>query len=366
LVIDRVDFPYARSVLDVQAWGSLLVLAALGAIVWSLARRRRAFAFGAIWFLLTLAPESSFFPLAEPVNEHRPYLAMLGLATIAALGLWLAAGFAARRLAAPAPWPFAVVVTFVVTLLGATTHARNEVWRDDLRLWLDATEKAPRNARAWMNAGHAALTRGDLAQARTLLLEAHRLSPCYAYVQLNLSALAAREDAAASLRWADEAVRCNPGLALARVSRAEALERIGRVDEALAEYREATRLDAVHAGAWLGQGRLLEQRGEWATAAAAYDAAASADSTSTEARMRAGLLYAYRLGDSATAIERYRAVLALDPAHYGAHYQIAVALLAAGRRDEAIAAWSRFTPLAAAIGDQASIDGAPAELRAAR
>ncbi|HJZ61557.1 MAG TPA: tetratricopeptide repeat protein, partial [Miltoncostaeaceae bacterium] len=367
LVIDRVDFPYARSLLDVQAWGSLLVLAALGAIVWSLARRRRAFAFGAIWFLLTLAPESSFFPLAEPVNEHRPYLAMLGLATIAALGLWLAAGTAARRLAAPAPWPFAVVVTFVVTLLGATTHARNEVWRDDLRLWLDATEKAPRNARAWMNAGHAALTRGDLAQAGTLLLEAHRLSPCYAYVQLNLSALAAREgEAAASLRWADEAVRCNPGLALARVSRAEALERMGRVDEALAEYREATGLDSVHAGAWLAQGRLLEQRGQWAAAAAAYDAAASADSTSTEARMRAGLLYAYRLGDSAAAIERYRAVLALDPAHYGAHYQIAVALLAAGRRDEARAAWSRFTPLAAAIGDQSSIDGAPAELRAAR
>ena len=90
LVVDRVDFPYARSLLDVQAWGSLLVLSGLAAVVWWLARLRRAFAFGALWFVLTLAPESSFFPLAEPVNEHRPYLAMLGLATIAALGLWLA------------------------------------------------------------------------------------------------------------------------------------------------------------------------------------------------------------------------------------------------------------------------------------
>ena len=161
-------------------------------------------------------------------------------------------------------------------------------------------------------------------------------------------------------------MRCNPGLALARVSRAEALERLGRLDEALAEYREATRLDAVHAGAWLAQGRLLERRGEWAAAAAAYDAAAAADPMNPEAPMRAGLVYAYRLGDSATAVERYRRVLALDPAHYGAHYQLAVALLAAGRRDEALAAWSRFTPMAAAIGDQASLDAAPAELRAAR
>ena len=81
--------------------------------------------------------------------------------------------------------------------------------------------------------------------------------------------------------------------------------------------------------------------------------------------MRAGLVCHYRLGDSATAVERYRAVLALDPAHYGAHYQLAVALLGAGRRDEALAAWGRFVPMAEAIGDQASIDGAPAELRAA-
>src|SRR5262249_40019698 len=129
LVVDRVDYPAASSLWDVQGWGSLLALAGLGVRVWLFARRRRAFAFAALGLVVTLAPESSFFPLAEPVNEHRPYLAMLGMATLAALWLWLAAGTAARRLAAPAPWPFAVVVTFVVTLLGATTHARNEVWR---------------------------------------------------------------------------------------------------------------------------------------------------------------------------------------------------------------------------------------------
>ena len=82
--------------------------------------------------------------------------------------------------------------------------------------------------------------------------------------------------------------------------------------------------------------------------------------------MRAGLVYAYRLRDGATAADRFRSVLAIDPAHYGAHYQLAVALLAAGRHDEALAAWSRFRPMAEAIGDQASLDAAPAELRGAR
>ncbi len=364
LVVDRLDFPWARSLRDVQAWGSLLALAALAVVARLLTRIRPAFGFCALWVVITLAPESSVFPLAEAVNEHRPYLAMLGLATITALVLWLAAGAVARRLVAPRGWVFAVVVTFVATLLGAAAHARTEVWRDDLTLWVDATKKAPRNPRAWLNAGHAALARGDLADARQWLLEAHRLSPCYAYVQINLSALESRQgDERASLRWADEAVRCNPGLALARAHRAATLERLGRTDDALAEFEETTRIDPAHAGAWLAQGKLLEARAQWAQATDAYEHALLADPTSVEAAMRSGLLLHYRLGDSATAVERYRTVLALDPAHYGAHYQLAVALLGAGRRDEALAAWARFVPLAEAIGDRTSIDAAPAELR---
>ena len=65
----------------------------------------------------------------------------------------------------------------------------------------------------------------------------------------------------------------------------------------------------------------------------------------------------------AAAVERYRIVLALSPQHYGAHYQIATALLASGRVDEAKAAWARFVPMAEAIGDRASLDGAPAALK---
>jgi tetratricopeptide (TPR) repeat protein len=93
--------------------------------------------------------------------------------------------------------------------------------------------------------------------------------------------------------------------------------------------------------------------------------ALAADPTSSDAAMRAALVYHYRLGDLATAVERYRTVLAIDPNHYGAHYQVAVALLGTGRKDEALAALRRFVPLADALGDRTSIDGAPPELRTA-
>ena len=200
-----------------------------------------------------------------------------------------------------------------------------------------------------------------------MLLEAHRLSPCYAYVQMNLSALEARHGAAAeSLAWADEAVRCNSGLALTHHYRGAALERLGRTDEALEEYRQTTTIDDQHVDAWMAQGRLLENRGAWAEAATAYDRALAANPLHVEAAMLAGLAYHYHLGDSARAVERYRTILRLNPTHYGAHYQIAVALLGAGRQAEAFEAWREFVGMAEAIGDRASIEGAPGALRTAR
>ena len=152
--------------------------------------------------------------------------------------------------------------------LGAATWARNRTWTDDYTLWTDATRKAPGNTRAWLNAGHAALATGRLDEARQMLLEARRLGPCYAYVQMNLSALEARVgDLDASLRWADEAVRCNPGFALTHHYRGSAFERLGRYPEALAEYRAVTAIDGQHANAWFAQAKLLERDGKWQEAA---------------------------------------------------------------------------------------------------
>jgi tetratricopeptide (TPR) repeat protein len=366
LVIDRVDYPLTRSFWVFRAWGSLVALLAIGTFAWRARRRLPALSVAVLWFLVALAAESTVFPLAEPVNEHRPYLGMLGLGTAAALALWHLARALARRLQAPAVWAFAVLLSFVTTGLGAAAIGRNQTWRDDYTLWRDAVEKAPQNARAWLNAGHAAMVRGHHDEARRLLLEAHRLSPCYAYVQMNLSALAARTDRLdESLRWAEEGVGCRPQLALTRFYRGAALERLGRAGAALEEYRRTTAIDPHHADAWLGQARLLEAHGAWHAAAAAYDRGRTIDPGRSEMAMGAGLLYHYRLGDPGRALARYRAALRALPTHYGAHYQTAVALLALGREAEARQAWQRFLPLARAIGDQRTLEAAPAALRAA-
>src|SRR5207244_12950827 len=84
LSIDRA-FPYAFGLLRPRAWlalGAIVVWVALALLG---ARRRPLVAFATAWFFITLAPESSFAPLAEVINDHRPYIASsLGLSVLLA------------------------------------------------------------------------------------------------------------------------------------------------------------------------------------------------------------------------------------------------------------------------------------------
>src|SRR5256712_14218201 len=82
------DFPYTTSLLAPRAWLSLLVLLAWIGVALRAARRQPQVTFATAWFFVTLAPESSFAPLAEVINDHRPYIApSLGLPVLLAWSL---------------------------------------------------------------------------------------------------------------------------------------------------------------------------------------------------------------------------------------------------------------------------------------
>jgi Flp pilus assembly protein TadD len=212
-------------------------------------------------------------------------------------------------------------------------------------------------------AGAAVVTVVAIGSAGALHV-ARRLGDCAEYTALELDGTGPRGVADAALGRAQAAVACAPALATAHLRLGRLLEDRARFDEALASYRTAILLDQRLADAWLGEGRLLERREAWAPAALAYEQALAADPTRTEAAMLAGLLLHYRLGHPERAVEHYRTVLSRNPTHYGAHYQIALALLASGRTAEARQAWRAFVPLAEAAGDRAALARAPAVLHA--
>jgi tetratricopeptide (TPR) repeat protein len=70
------------------------------------------------------------------------------------------------------------------------------------------------------------------------------------------------------------------------------------------------------------------------------------------ASMQAGLDALYTQRDPQAAAIEFRKVLSANPTHYGATYQLAAALDAAGRQDEARPLWEKMLALAESSGDR--------------
>ncbi len=331
------DFPYAFSFWEPRACLSLLVI--LGWLALALRRnpRHSLYLFATLWFFVTLAPESTFSPLAEVVNDHRPYLASsLGLAVLLAGLLARGAELAGRR-----GWRAFWVATMLLSLAAVPANLyRNWQWRSSESLWLDAAAKGPGNGRAQMNAGRALMERGDYRGARTFFEESRQLVPSYPILYVNLSVLEAAEgNLDGALREAERAVGFGPGLAVTHHQLGRILERLGRSAEAADAYRRVLTIYPEHQEAADGLSRLGLGGG-------------------LEAGMRRGLDALYQRDQPAEAVRHFEEVLARMPDHYGANYQIAVALERSGRVAEARSFWTRTLAAAEAIHDEKTAEAA--------
>ena len=86
-------------------------------------------------------------------------------------------------------------------------------------------------------------------------------------------------------------------------------------------------------------------------------AMACADKGETaDAQMTKGLDSLYVKNDPGAAVTAFRKVLAKNPEHYGANYQLAVALDRSGKAGEARPVWEKSLAMAEAIKDERTAD----------
>jgi tetratricopeptide (TPR) repeat protein len=249
------DFPAATSFFEFRSWGSLVVLLAWAGLALSAMRKYPQVTFATAWFFITLAPESSFAPLAEVINDHRPYIASsLGLSVLLAWIIDRAAAFLAQR-----QRQVAFIAASLILCVAAVPFNRYRTWQwsDSLRIWEDTTRKSPNNGRAWMNAGLVYMGRDDLVSARRYFERARDLAPQYAMIHINLSVLETREGhPEKALAEAQEAVRFRPDLSLTHFYLGQALEKLGHTGEAAAAYQQAVQLDPRYHEARVALARL--------------------------------------------------------------------------------------------------------------
>lgn len=254
------DWVTVSSALDWRvAVGVAFILGAVGLAVWASTRAaQRTVAFGILWFFVALLPTSSVIPLAEVTNDHRVYLAFVGLALAAAR----AAQVAYERV--PARWMVVAAGCLLLAAHGVGTHRRNQVWRTEASLWRDVTEKSPRNGRGWMNYGLSQMAVGKMTEAERAYRRGLELTPAYGYLHVNLAILEGATgrptDAEREFR---QGITLQPQVPSFRYYFARWLDRVGRDDEALTQLREGLALSPGDAGTRQLLMRVLARRRDW-------------------------------------------------------------------------------------------------------
>jgi choline-sulfatase len=132
--------------------------------------------------------------------------------------------------------------------------------RTAFELYRRSSELQPQHSMTWNNIGSLLDRSGRRGEALEAIRRAHELDPYNVEALYNLGALTFEEgDAAAALPFLESALRLRPDLMQASAYRARALEKLNRLDQAEAAWRE---IAATRPAAWLNVARLEVERGD--------------------------------------------------------------------------------------------------------
>lgn len=175
---DNLAFGFAESFGDLRAWGSLVLnLLLLGCAI-AFVKQQPLFLFSLLWFYCAISPASSIVVLAEPVNDHRAFVAYLGWAGVL---FPLIDGALVRGTQGKA-----ILIAVLVAYSGFTIH-RNITWSNNDRLWQDTIAKNPGSVRAHNNAALNFMHRSEWKKAKVLLDACLKIEPSYSYCLINRS-----------------------------------------------------------------------------------------------------------------------------------------------------------------------------------
>ena len=141
-------------------------------------------------------------------------------------------------------------------------------------------------------------------------------------------------------RYADEALRLNPGLAPVQVAVGQVQAAQGNTDLAFAAFERALQIDPNDAAANQAMAKVYERKGRLDAAEAAFEKAIALDRDSLLFR-DSYANFLFRQGRYDDAARQWRGVIRLAPEHFGALVNLGSALSELGKLSEAITMYER-------------------------
>ncbi|MDD5217808.1 MAG: tetratricopeptide repeat protein [Candidatus Omnitrophica bacterium] len=239
LNIDYYSWPLATSFADVDIYAAVIV--ALIVLTASALFFNPALAFWGLWFFITLAPTSSFIPIADLIAERRMYLPLAAVTTLTVLGVRGLADWPAWR-----TWRnhrdsvlrglFLIITVIFISM----TSDRNRVYATPLTLWQDCVSKDPFNARALYYLGLNLWQQGRHDEASFFFRSSAQLNPNDAFTRVaEAYATAAAGHDSAALEAATKALELRPDATMGSLLLGQLLVKEGKFDEAIAVYKKA-------------------------------------------------------------------------------------------------------------------------------
>jgi tetratricopeptide (TPR) repeat protein len=298
-------------------------------------KRQPAIGFLGAWFFVILAPGSSLVPIAgQPMAEHRMYLPLAAVVTIAVVGAF---ALGKRLLNKQQGIVLGCVAGGSVTVLFTfLTIQRNRDYGSELLIWQDTVEKRLSNPRAHYNLGNMLLQAGDVQGAIGHYEQAVRIKPDYAEAHNNLGfALVRQGRLQEAIGHYERALRTRPDLAESHCALGVALIQLGRVQEAMEQYQQALRIKPDDAEAHNNVGLALVQVGRLQEAIGHYEQALRIKPDVAGVHNNLGIALV-QLGRVQEAMEQYQQALRIKPDDAEAHYNLGTALMEQGKVQEAI------------------------------
>lgn len=335
------DFPLSYSLFNpVTTAASLVFLAGILVLAVIFARKERLISFCILWFLGNLVIESSVIGL-ELVYEHRTYLPSMFFVLLVFL---LAARFITRT------WMRVGIVCVIVAVFSLWTFQRNGVWADEGSFLQDIVMKSPADARAHYNLGKYLYEQRDYDAALeefTTALDLARDHREMIYVGIG-NAYARKgmyREAVGYYTSALKTTTYSMEYNQARIDLGFALEKMGRVSEAMASYREAIERNPNADAAYSNLGRIMARSGMVEEGKRYISKALQINPHSVDANCSMAKIL-IREGRFQEAVESCNRALAIKPDYAYGHFYLASAWAELGGEHKAMRHYRRALELA--------------------
>ena len=305
-------YPASRSLFEAPVLFSLLLLALVISAGARLFRKYRLPSFCVSWFFITLLLESSFFPIADVIFEHRLYLPMAGFSIFLVSALYYLLEEKGFKVTV-------AILSVLVLFYSMASHQRNKVWKDEFTLWDDAARKSPQKARPYVNRGQAYQKKGRINLALTDYNKAIAIKSTYAEA-FNNRAMVYQDSGSLDMALADynKAVEINPKYAEAYVNRGIAYAKKGEAGLAFADFAKALEVLPDCAEAYVNRGTLYAKEGNLDLALADYNKAIDSNPYLVKPRFNRGLAFQNK-GSLGLALIDYSKAIQLDPGYTDAY-----------------------------------------------